>query len=350
MNRRPLTIYLAATTLLLAAAACSKREPAAKPAATPAKSQSEATKPVVAPVPAVPAKENPAPKPKTPPMPKPSPAPEPEAPPVPEVLFSLRGLEGGRLANDRPLFVSVRIESSVDREAALTLAPAGGRWSDGLKVELVAAGAPDKVLLQAQRIDGADESAAATLGTGRAAEGTWLFPSAEITRLAPGDYAVRVTLAIPDGNGWHGTVAGEPAAFKLGAPAAAVTPEQQAQRAVALAGEAMLAKDWPKAAQLLDERLAVDPDNIDLLKTRAVLCLEGNDPLAANVCVNRAWARVMREKWTHPPADLYVLSQAAMAALAQPPADTKTPLPKWTMPPAAVLAPLESAGPAPKAN
>jgi hypothetical protein len=235
----------------------------------------------------------------------------------------------------------VRIESSVEKEAALTLAPAGGSWSSAVSVELAAVGSPGKVLLRAQRVDVADGVASATLGTGQAAEATWLFPSVEITKLVPGDYQVQVKLAIPDGAGWHGSVAGEPVHFALVAAVAATTVEQQTQRAVALAGEAMLAQDWPKAAQLLDERLATDPDNIDLLKTRAVLCLQGDNPLGANACVNRALARVAREKWTHPPADLYVLGQAAMAALSKPvdPA-AKSPLPAWSFPPQAVLAPL----------
>jgi hypothetical protein len=324
MNPRRFS-FVVLTAIMLVAAGCSKRAPEAKPAPKPV---AEAAKPSPQPAAAKPS------------APKPAPVPEPEPKPVPDVLFSLRGLDSGQLANDRPLFVGVRVESSVDKEAALTLAPATGRWSDGVKVELTAAGAPEKVLLQAQRTDGAGEAAAATLGTAQAAEGTWLFPSAEIAQLAPGDYQVQVKLGIADGTGWHGNVTGEPAAFKLVAAAAAVTPAQQAERALALAGEAMLAKDWPKAAAILDERLAADPDNIDLLKTRAMLCLEGGNPLAANVCANRAWARVMRERWEHPPADLHVLNQVVMAAMTKAPAGPPTPLPAWSMPPAVVLAPL----------
>ncbi|MEO6992964.1 MAG: hypothetical protein ABI273_05020 [Lacunisphaera sp.] len=324
-----------AVVLLIWIGGCAKHEPAAKPAPTPF--PQPVAKLMPAPTPAV----HPATKPASKPKPKLPPAPVPEPVPTPEVLFSLRGPEGGRLANDRPLFVAVRVESSVDKEAALCLAPAKGRWSDALSVELVSAGSPEKALLQAQRADGADEAAAATLGTGQAAEGTWLFSSAGIAKLTPGDYRVQVKLSVADGAGWRGTAAGEPVSVTLYTAGGSATPEQQVQQALAWAAEAMAAKNWPKAAQLLDERLAADPDNIDLLKTRAVLCLEGKNLLAANVCVNRAWARVMREKWTHPPADLYALSQAVMAAFSQPPAATAgEPPPAWTMPPAGVLAPL----------
>lgn len=334
---------LAATVLL--AAGCSKRAPEPPP-----KPVTESAQPKPKPAP-VPIAKTPAPKPapKPKPAPVPAPVPEPEPEPVPDILFSLRGLDSGRLANDRPLFVAVRVEPSVESSKTLTLAPAAGGWSDGLKVELTAAGAPGKILLQAQRIESGATAAAAALGAGEAAEGTWLFPSSEIARLAPGDYAVQVKLAMADGPGWHGSVAGEPAPFQLVAATAAATPEQLSQRAVALAGEAMLAKDWPKAAQLLDERLAADPNDIDVLKSRAALCLQGGNPVAANACVGRAWARVMAEKWAHPPVDLYLLAQAVASAMTKKPeGPVGQPLPAWSFPPAAVLAPLAKPNPATK--
>ncbi len=69
-----------------------------------------------------------------------------------------------------------------------------------------------------------------------------------------------------------------------------------------------------------------------------MLCLQGDNPLGANACVNRALARVAREKWTHPPSDLYVLNQAVMSALSKPvdPA-AKSPLPAWSFPPQVVV-------------
>lgn len=339
--RRPLLIILSAALLL--AEGCSKRKPESPSGVTPAPApKPESPKPA----PAV-ASTQPAAKPK--PKPKPAaPLPEPEPEPVPEILFSLRGLESGRLANDRPLYVGVRAESSVNSEKTLTLAPAGGGWSDMIKVELSPVGSSGKVPLQARRVDVSDEAASATLGNGQAVEGTWLFASAEMAKLPPGDYQVQVKLAIADGPGWHGNVAGEPATFALVAAAGAATPEQQTRRAIALAGEAALAQDWAQAAQLLDERLATDPDNIDLLKSRAALCLQGGNPIAANACVGRAWARVRAEKWTHPPEDLYLLGQAVMAAMTKKPEGSASqPLPAWSFPPAAVLAPLSGAKPPP---
>ncbi len=120
-----------------------------------------------------------------------------------------------------------------------------------MKVELSAASSSEKILLQAQPSGGAGDVPTATLGFGSAAEGTWRFASADLAKLSPGDYRVQVKLAIPDGTGWHGSVAGEPANFALVAAVAPTTPEQQTQRAIALAQEAMLAQDWPRAAQLL---------------------------------------------------------------------------------------------------
>lgn len=317
---------------LLIVAGCSKRATEPAPDTTPkSAAATAATKPPSKPVATTSAKK---------PAPLPTPAPEPEPEPVPAILFSLRGLADGQLATDRPLFVGVRVEPSIESAKTLTLAPATGHWRDALKVELVATTAPEKILLQAQRAGGDTAAAPVTLGSDQVAEGTWYFPSANIARLAPGDYAVQVTLAIPDGTGWHGNAAADPVPFKLVATSAATTPEQQDQRALALASEAMLAKDWPKAAQLLDERLATDPDNIDLLKTRALLCLEGGNALAANACVSRAWARVIREKWEHPPAELYMLNQAVLAAMTKP---STAAVPAWTQPPAAVLAPLPDA-------
>jgi len=331
--RRPFFIVL--FTVLLLAGGCSKRKPEPSPVPAPAPvPKAEAAKPP--PVAATPAAIKPKPKPKSA-----APLPEPEPEPVPEILFSLRGLESGRLANDRPLYVAVRAESSVDSEKTLNLAPASGSWSDAIKVELSPAGSSAKILLQARRVDVSDEAPSATLGNGEAAGGTWLFASADIAKLSPGDYQVQVKLAIADGAGWRGNVAGEPETFSLIAAPGAATPDQQTQRAIALAGEAALAQDWAKAAQLLDERLATDPNNIDLLKSRAALCLQGGNPIAANACVGRAWARVIAEKWVHPPEDLYMLNQAVMAAMAKPAsAPAAAPLPDWSFPPKSVLAPL----------
>lgn len=332
MNPRNFILCALSVALILVAPGCAKRAPEAKPepVVQPATTQKPAPVQTAQPVP------KPAQK------PKPAPTePEPEPEPMPEILFSLRGPDASRLANDRPLLVAVRIESSVDKEAALTLAPTSGRWSDGVSVELAAASAPEKVLLRAKRVEAPDSQAAATLGAGQAAEGVWIFSSSEITALAPGEYRVRVTLVVEDGTGWRGKAAGEPQDVILIAAGAVSAPEQQAERALALAGEAMLAKDWPKAAAILDEHLAADPDHLGLLKTRALLCLQGDNPIAANACVGRAMARVMREEWKHPPADLHLLGQAVMAAMAKPVATPS--LPDWSFPPSAVLAPLPSA-------
>ncbi|MGC4071383.1 MAG: hypothetical protein QM760_02455 [Nibricoccus sp.] len=341
--RRPFLTILSAA-LLLMVAGCSKRKSEPPPVAPPAPvAKTEPPKPAP-PVAVAQPVSKPVPKPKPKPKPAAAPLPEPEPEPAPDILFSLRGLESGRLANDRPLSVGVRVESSVNSEKILTLAPASGAWSDAIKVELSAAGSSEKILLQARRVGVADEAASATLGNGQAAEGLWLFASSEMAKLSPGDYQVRVTLAIADGTGWHGNSASEPATFSLAAATGAATPEQQTQRTLALAGEAALAQDWVKAAQLLDEQLATDPNNIDLLKSRAALCLQGGNPVAANACVGRAWARVSAEKWTHPPEDLYVLGQAVMAAMSKPP-ESKAPLPAWSFPPKVVMAPLPKTTP-----
>ncbi len=341
-QRRTIVSGVLIAALLLAGGCSKKNAPEAKPEVPKPEVKQEVP---ATPVSVVKAQTQAAPKPK-PATPQPKAAPEPELPPepVPEVLFSVQGLDSGKVSNDRPLFVSVRVESSVDKEAALTLSPASGRWSDGVSVELVAASAPEKMLLRAKRIEASDGDAAVTLGTGSAAEGVWLFPSGEIAALAPGSYRVRVMLAVGDGTGWRGKAAGDPVDVTLVAPGGGAEPRQRTTRVLALANEAMLAKDWEKAAQVLDERLAAEPDNVELLKTRALLCLQGDNPAAANACVSRAWAHGEREKWTHPPVDLYAISQAVMVAMSRrPESGAKAPLPAWSFPPEAVMVPLAGA-------
>lgn len=341
--RRLVELGILAVAVTLAAGGCSKK--------SASETKTEAPRPEVkseAPVttaPAVKAQAQTAPKPVAA---KPKAAPEPEVPPepVPEVLFSVQGLEAGQVTNDRPLFVSVRVESSVEKEAALTLAPASGRWSDGVSVELVAVGAPENVLLRAKRVEASDGDAAATLGTGQAAEGLWLFSSGEVATLSPGAYRVRVLLAVADGDGWRGKAAGEAVDVTLVAAGGNATPRQQTAQVLALANEAMLAKDWAKAAQVLDGRLTTEPDDVELLKARALLCLQGDNIVAAHACVSRAWARGEREKWTHPPVDLYAISQAVMAAMAKVPEPAaKTALPTWSFPSAAVMTPAPKVAP-----
>ncbi len=117
MNLRHFTVPILPAALLLIAAGCSKKAPEAKPAP---QSVAQAPQPAAKPAPAVqtPPAVKPVPKPK-PALPPPAPEPEPE--PAPEILFSLRGTRDGQLANDRPLFVGVRIELSGDSSKTLAL-------------------------------------------------------------------------------------------------------------------------------------------------------------------------------------------------------------------------------------
>lgn len=257
---------------------------------------------------------------------------------APEVLLSLSGPVRGELESGEPLFVSVRIEAP-EEGAKFVLAPATGGWQGAVAVELTSAAAGGTTL-QATPVAPAAESSPLTLDTEQSAEGMWLFSSAGIARLPMGSYRVQVRLVILNGAGWKGTATSEESELKIVPAAATPSRERLDRRAVVLASEAMATDGFSQAARLLDQRLVVDPDNVELLKARALLCVRGGNFPAANACVNRAWTRVMREQWSHPPQDLYLLSQTIAQAVLSGAASEGGPLPEWSVPPANVLEPI----------
>jgi hypothetical protein len=260
----------------------------------------------------------------------------------PELLLSVRGLEDGRLERDLPLFVSLYIEASGVKNATLVLAPKKGNWSDAVQVELLSA-TPGTPPILARKLTGSEDDPAMTLDAERAVEGVWFFPSSELTKLTPGDYRVQAKLVMAEGGGWKGTALSESVAVKI--IAATVNDndarDRAGRRVLALANEAIAMAQFSTAARLIDERLEVDPEQIEFLKLRAVLCLHGGNPAGANACVNRAWDRVMREQWTHPPRDLYLLTQTVTSALLQTPRDAaQGNPPAWSIPSDKVRAPI----------
>jgi len=254
---------------------------------------------------------------------------------APEVSISLRGVAAHTIEVGEPLFVAVRISVPDEDEVTIELAPGSGTWADKVAVEISrdARGAP---ILHAQPAT-RSESTTATLDAERSADGVWFLSSATSGKLAPGEYLVRARLVIHDGVGWRGEALSEESVLHVVAPSA--VPGHVIQRTMALAHEAVLSDAPQEAARLLDALLAGDPDNIPLLTMRGALCARGGDYHAAMVCVNRAMSRVEREKWTHPPIELFELENQVAIALMTPSAG-QVALPDWTRPPASVLAPL----------
>ena len=254
---------------------------------------------------------------------------------APEVSVSLRGVAHHMIEAGEPLFVAVRIEVPDESTATIELAPGSGTWADTVEVAIagVARGAP---ILRAQPA-ARPESAIATLDAERTAGGVWFLSSATTGKLAPGEYLVHARLAIHDGKGWSGEAVSDESVLHIVARSGAT--ERVLQRTLALAHEAVLADAPQEAARLLDALLTGDADNIPLLTMRGALCARGGNYRAAMVCVNRAMTRVDREKWTHPPIELFELEDQVAIALMTPSVAQVAP-PDWTRPPASVLAPL----------
>lgn len=254
--------------------------------------------------------------------------------PAPEVSLSLRGVGDHTIEVGEPLFVAVRIEVPEESTAAIELAPAGGSWADQVAVGLagLAGGSPR---LPAQPV-ARPENAAVTLDAAHIAGGVWFLSSATTGKLAPGDYLVRAQLAIHDGHGWKGETGSDEVTVHVVAPSN--KSARVMQRTIAKAYEAELTGSPQAAARLLDALLADDPDNVSLLTVRGALCARAGDYRAALACVNRAMSRLEREKWTHPPIELFELEDQVVRALMA--ADgTQPALPDWTRLPASVLAP-----------
>ena len=253
---------------------------------------------------------------------------------TPEISVSLRGIVAQTVEVGEPLRVAVGVAMPGEGATPITLAPANGSWSDATAVEILradgggVAGTAQPVMRQT--------ASSTVLDQENAASGVWWFPENVMTSLQQGDYFVRAKLVIHDGTGWKGESMSEPVQLRV--VAISNDPERMTQRALSRAHAAVLDHAPAKAAGMLDEVLAVDPDNVPVLKLRGAICLLGGDVASAHACVIRA--RTLEARLGgEPSVELYELARRIdVAANEGPPAAE---VPAWTLPPRGVFYPVQ---------
>ncbi|MBI2518141.1 MAG: hypothetical protein HYV95_14650 [Opitutae bacterium] len=251
---------------------------------------------------------------------------------APEISLSLRGLVDDSLEQGEPLRVAVRLESPNAGTGTVELAPATGTWVDAVVVELSVAGS-NAVIARASPV-GTPASPRAILDRSRVAGGLWLFAESSTRGIAAGDYVVRARLSLKGNPGWSGAVVSEEMPLRIIALSSA--PERVSARTLARAQIAFSAGAFEEAARLLDGVLAKTPDDFELLCLRAAVALNGDNPLAAMICVNRA-AGMLSPKAPGPPPLMLVETQAHVyQARGQESPPSANP-PGWTWPPSSVL-------------
>jgi hypothetical protein len=250
----------------------------------------------------------------------------------PLISLSLRGVADRTVEQGEPLSVAVRLTAPPQESSVIELAPSSGTWVDAVSVEI--ASGPNAIPIARATAVGRPDSPRATLDRNRIAGGLWIFSSAAMQGLAPGDYVVRVRLKVEAGTGWKGEAVSNALLLKVVAPSAATS--HVTQRALSRANEAMLADRGEEAAGILDAVLLTSPDNRDVLLLRAMVADRAGNLTAALLCVNRA-ARGLSANGP-PPSDLFEARTRLQAKLLQPQAESeKAPPPSWSWPPVSVL-------------
>ncbi len=275
---------------------------------------------------------------------------EPTPTPAPELSVSLRGLLDDELEQGEPLRVAVRLESSGEGNGRVELAPASGTWVEAIAVELSAAG--DGAVLARATPVGVPASPRATLDRERVAGGLWMFASGATQGLAPGDYILRARLAIKGGAGWSGEATSDELPFKV--VGVSTAPERVSARTLARAQIAFSQGAFEEAARLVDAVLAKTPDDFELLCLRAEIALDGGNPVAAMICVNRA-ARSLAPTSPGPPplmlqevqSRVFAAQNSESASPSSPPNWTWPPVSVWTLPEKEAAALLDKAAPVP---
>jgi hypothetical protein len=116
-------------------------------------------------------------------------------------------------------------------------------------------------------------------------------------------------------------------------------PERVTQRVLSRAHAAVLDHSPAKAAGILDEVLADDPDNRPVLKLRAAICLLGGDIASAHACIVRA--RTLEARLGGEPSmELHELSRRIEEAAGE--GSPATEIPGWALPPRSVFYPVVS--------
>src|SRR4051812_4664291 len=119
----------------------------------------------------------------------------------PLISLSLRGVADRTVEQGEPLSVAVRL-TAPQESLVIELAPSTGTWVDAVSVEIVSG--PGAVPIARAAAVGRPDSPSATLDRNRIAGGLWIFSSAAMQGVTPGDYLVRVRLKIETGSGWKG--------------------------------------------------------------------------------------------------------------------------------------------------
>lgn len=238
------------------------------------------------------------------------------AEPSPQVSLSLRGVAEQTVEIGEPIFVAVRLDHPDESEERLELAPATGKWSDGVQVEIV----DDAGKSLAGRLLSASGDKHVVLAPDNPVEGIWYFPLETVSLLKPGSYTVKARMRVSDGVGWRGERVSSPLALTIGGRSS--DPLRRVQHVLALANAARAEGSPDKAARLMDDVLAENSDQIQLLAARADLALSVGNSRVAFLCLTRAsalaskipgkasitlnalWERVALAGATTPPANL----------------------------------------------
>lgn len=257
--------------------------------------------------------------------------------PTPELTLALRGIAAGVLEQGQGLQVAVRLEIPADSTGSVLLAPATGPWSEAIAVELRRV-AGEGVVARA-RAAARPTQPHALLEAEQVAHGLYLFPAAETSGIATGEYTVLARLEIVDGPGWRGRVESPPATVRIEPASGSAAGEVRA--ALGRATEALASGSPESSAGILDALLARRPDEPGLLVMRALLSLAAGDLGAAQGCLTRARELEERAGSDHPSAELEEANRRlGLARSSRVQGGVGSVPPAWTSLPAAVLAPL----------
>ncbi|WP_414662106.1 hypothetical protein [Horticoccus sp. 23ND18S-11] len=250
----------------------------------------------------------------------------------PLLSLSLRGVRDGRVTPGEPVGVAVRLSVPARSTAAIVIAPERGGWTDAISIEL-AREVGDRAVA-AGAVMGKPDTPRITVEAKSAVGGVWLISSAAMQAVPPGNYVVRAQLNVDSGSGWKGRVRSAP--LRLTVVPVSTEAARAAQRAAALAFEAVAANRPEAAAGLLDAQLKLTPDDRSLLLLRAAIAEHAGNETAALALVNRAARGVSPQ--APPPADLHAAQARLQAKLLAPPTPGAAPAPPaWSALPAFLL-------------
>lgn len=257
--------------------------------------------------------------------------------PEPDVAISLRGVADGVVEQGEPLRIALILTAD---GGEIILAPESGTWVDAIEVALMS---NSGTALRATPV-GKPESATITLDEDRVASGLWRMTPDAVKALAPGDYRVRARLSIqkaaPGSNGWTGVV--ESLEEPLAVVPASGDAQRRSQRALALAHDALLDERLEAAADIVDELLSEQADDVSAWTVRAVISERAGNAPAALLTINHALNVATRgndaEGFGLRNVELFEIRRRLESALGDYPSVDV--LPDWTWPRVLIDAPL----------